>query len=192
VKRLHAVKRLRRNIRHAEASLPLPKGPKALRGSTGIVSVEPLLLHAKYSVVRWGLWRKVESTIPKNTAGIVLRTPLCYTSVRYLYEMSHLLNSLYWLSHYSKSRRDVRDAVSIHQSVISHLRRRCKIRGVGVINAYLTLIAINLRVAKSRLRRAGQWTVGPPPINRGYRDTDSDWDSYTDTSYSDRAWSPPL
>jgi len=145
------------STRASEHGSPVLTGPMGQGGkrrqAQRFITVEPLLLHPKYSVPRWGFWKRVESKA--HTTGIALKAPLSFTSVKYVYEVSHLINSLYWLSHYVESRNDLRDAVSLFHSVNSHLRRKCEWKGKGVIDTYLSLAAINLRSAKSRLSRAG-------------------------------------
>jgi len=69
------------------------------------VRVEPRLLNGDYNNPVTGKWKKVESRC--GTTGVPFKGPLTFQAVRGMFNMSVMLNSLYWICDSVKSKSDL-------------------------------------------------------------------------------------
>jgi len=118
------------------------------------VRVEPRLLNGDYNNPRNELWRKVES---KTTGrGVPFKGPLTFKAVRAMFNMSVLLNSVYW---FCESAHTVKRFHSAKRMV--HVTRLLLSREAGALSSgslgesILRQCSIRLRSTESELNSAG-------------------------------------
>lgn len=117
------------------------------------VKLEPLLRNVDYTVVRYGLWRKLSLKASKR--GIEFLTPITLTDSRYLYEITRSLNDLCIQSMNIESFRDLSSTTRHFHSLRTFFKRRPEVISSDCVAQSLKVIALNLRLAKSTLRVAG-------------------------------------
>lgn len=117
------------------------------------VKFDPLLLNFDYTVAKKQMYRKMESRGSKIGDFAFLR-PLTITEVRYLYEVSVLMNSLLRLTKWQEKVGTPAGTAKLMFETRQLLEGVGRRRG-GYCSAVLNVAAMNLRFAKSRQRLVG-------------------------------------